>query len=70
MKTLLKLAALLGIVMAASLAGGNRPAFAYPSCESLNGTPCTPIATQTCMFADGTTETCVCTLMHTWRCKL
>jgi hypothetical protein len=70
MKSLLKLTALSGIVAATFLAASPRPAFAYPSCASLNGTPCTPIATQTCELPDGTTETCVCTLMHTWNCKL
>ena len=70
MKNLLKLSALLGLVMAASLTGGSRPAYAFPTCESLNGTPCTPIDTQTCVLPDGHTELCGCTLMHTWNCKL
>jgi hypothetical protein len=69
-KNLLKLSALLGLVLAASLTGGSRPAYAFPTCASLNGTPCTPIATQTCVLPDGTEERCVCTLMHTWYCKL
>ncbi|HEY0557671.1 MAG TPA: hypothetical protein VGG20_25675 [Thermoanaerobaculia bacterium] len=70
MKNLLKLSALLGLVMAASLTGGSRPAFAYASCASINGTPCTPIATQPCSLPDGTEERCVCTLAHVWYCKI
>ena len=71
MKRLLKLTALLGIVGAASWAGANRPAFAYPLCESIHGTSCTPTGSKTnCTTSDGFTSTCTSTSGHLWRCLL
>ena len=71
MTKLLKLAALLGIVGAASWTGMIRPAFASPSCTSLHGHSCSPTgATTACTTSDGFPSDCTCTSGHLWRCKL
>ncbi|HTG31321.1 MAG TPA: hypothetical protein VLB76_00220 [Thermoanaerobaculia bacterium] len=71
MKRLLKLTALLGIVGTASWGGATLPAFAYPLCNGLHGTSCSPTGgTTNCTTSDGFTSSCTCTSGHLWRCKL
>jgi hypothetical protein len=73
MKRLLKLAALLGIVGAASWVGASRPAFAYFSCETLHGGNCMPPGAKTnCTSSDGYPSTCTCSIAppYRWHCQL
>jgi hypothetical protein len=70
MKNLLKLSAMVAVVLAASLTGASRTAFALGSCASLNGRACSPpFSTQPCGLPDGGQGRCVCTSLHTLTCN-
>jgi hypothetical protein len=71
MKTRMKLATLLGALTLALWLGTPRQAFAYPSCESLNRTPCSPSGAETpCTTYDGWTSSCYCGVGSRWLCAL
>jgi hypothetical protein len=70
MKTCLRFGALVA-VLTLSLAGSlSRPAWAYPLCDSLNGTACSPNGSTTpCTTVDNLDSSCKCRSGH-WLCLL
>jgi hypothetical protein len=70
MKTRMKLVTLLGALALALWLGAPRQAFAYASCESLNGQPCSPGTTTPCTTYDGWNSSCSCGVGNRWLCAL
>ena len=71
MSTRMKLATLLGALTLALWVGTPRQAFAYPLCDGLHGTSCSPPGAKTsCTTSDNWTSSCTCTTGYRWRCLL
>jgi hypothetical protein len=69
MKRSLQLGALVA-VLAVAATSGSRPAWAYPLCDTMNGTTCSPSgSTAPCTTVDGFTSSCKCRTGH-WSCLL
>jgi hypothetical protein len=67
-KRLLVFAALVAVLALSVSLGGPATAFAIPSCQDLDGDPCSPNGAQTsCATVDGLKFTCTCRFGQ-WMC--
>ncbi len=69
MRTYLRLALLLGLLLLTGWIATDKPAMAVPACDSFAGKLCQGNRTISCTWLDGTPGFCTCeTEIHRWDC--